>query len=225
MDNFDRPYTARSIAEFWRRWHISLSTWLRDYLYIPLGGNRVAPFRLYLNLMIVFLVCGLWHGASWTFVTWGLIHGLYLVIGLLTRDIRAGIARSLGIYRIRALHKAIQIVTTFILISIAWVFFRADSFSDAVHFFTHLHTGWADIFSINRFGPMIFLGRPKSEFVIAMSSLVFFWIIHFIEDHGNMRSMLSEKALFVRWPVYYALMVAVLLLSATGSEKFIYFQF
>ena len=181
MDNFDRPYSARSIAEFWRRWHISFSTWLRDYLYIPLGGNRVIPARLYINLMIVFLICGLWHGANWTFIEWGLIHGLYLIVGLTSRDIRSKIAHALGLDRIPAFHRGLQVFTTFILVSLAWVFFRADSLYDAVYVITHLHTGWADIFAGNKLGSMLFLGKPKVQLIIALSSLVFVWFIHFIE--------------------------------------------
>ena len=225
MDNFDRPYSARSIAEFWRRWHISFSTWLRDYLYIPLGGNRVGPGRLYINLMIVFLVCGLWHGANWTFIGWGLIHGLYLIVGLTSRDIRSKIAHALGLDRIPAFHRGLQVFTTFILVSLAWVFFRADSLYDAVYVVTHLHTGWADIFSRDKLSSMVFLGKPKSQLIIALSSLMFVWFIHFIEAHDNMRNMLSEKPFYLRWAVYYAIMLGVLLISAPGSQKFIYFQF
>ena len=225
MDNFDRPYTARSIAEFWRRWHISFSTWLRDYLYIPLGGNRVAPARLYINLMIVFLVCGLWHGASWTFVEWGLIHGFYLIVGLASRDIRSEIVHTIRLDRFPAVHKGIQVFTTFILVSLAWVFFRADSLHDAIYCITHLHTGWADIFTETKLSSMIFLGRPKSQLIIALSSLVFIWFVHFIETHDNMRHMLSEKPFYFRWAVYYVMTTAVLLLCAPSSQRFIYFQF
>lgn len=224
-DNFNRPYAARSVAEFWRRWHISFSTWLRDYLYISLGGNRVAPARIYVNLMIVFLVCGLWHGANWTFVEWGLIHGFFLVFGLASRGIRSKISHTLRLDSVPEIHRALQICITFILVSLAWVFFRADSLYDAVYVITHLHTGWADFFSGGRLNSMILLGRPQSEFIIALSSLVFVWFIHSIENHDNMRRMLSEKPFFLRWPVYYAMMAAVLLLSAPGAQKYIYFQF
>jgi D-alanyl-lipoteichoic acid acyltransferase DltB (MBOAT superfamily) len=225
MDNFDRPYTSRSIAEFWRRWHISLSTWLRDYLYIPLGGNRVSAARLYVNLVAVFLICGLWHGASWTFITWGLIHGFYLVFGLFTRNTRSGIAHSVGIDRIPLLHKGMQIAVTFVLVSLAWAFFRANSIPDAVYMVTHLHSGWSDILTGNNLDAWLFLGKPKRDFIIAISSLVFVWLIHFLETHNNMRHMFSEKPIIFRWPVYYILLTAVLLLCAPGSQKFIYFQF
>ena len=225
MDNFNRPYTALSVAEFWRRWHISLSTWLRDYLYIPLGGNRVIPARLYINLMVVFLVCGIWHGAGWTYVAWGLVHGFYLVFGLITRGPRAKISQAVGLHRIPLIHKGIQVTTTFALVTIAWIFFRANSLSDAVYILSHMHTGWADIFSENKLCSMFFLGRPKSEFLIALSSLIFVWVIHFLEAHGNMRYMLGNKPLWIRWTVYYIMLTAIFLLSAPDKQKFIYFQF
>jgi alginate O-acetyltransferase complex protein AlgI len=120
LENFDFPYVAGSIREFWQRWHISLSRWFRDYLYVPLGGNRVAPWRVYLNLVIVFFLCGLWHGAKWTFVVWGLIHGLFLVlerVGALRRITATPVVR----------HVYLLAVVTF-----AWVFFRADSFAYAL---------------------------------------------------------------------------------------------
>lgn len=224
-DNFNRPYTARSVAEFWRRWHISFSTWLRDYLYIPLGGNRVVPTRLYINLMVVFLVCGLWHGANWTFIEWGIIHGLFLIVGLASRDIRAKISRTLCLESVPVLHRGLQICTTFILVSLAWVFFRADSLYDALYLITHLHTGWVYAFTDHKLESMILLGRPKSEFIIVLASLAFVWVIHIIESHGAMRRMLSGKPFYLRWPVYYAMVVAILLLSAPGSQKYIYFQF
>jgi alginate O-acetyltransferase complex protein AlgI len=123
LENFDYPYVARSITEFWRRWHISLSTWFRDYLYIPLGGNRVRPARTYLNLVTVFFLCGLWHGASFNFVVWGLFHGLFLVIE------RMGLSRWLA-----ARPAALAHVYTIFLVMIGWVFFRAASLTHALDY-------------------------------------------------------------------------------------------
>ena len=120
-ENFDWPYLSRSIREFWRRWHISLSTWFRDYLYIPLGGNRLGAARTHLNLVAVFLLCGLWHGASWSFVVWGLVHGLFLVL----ERTRA------GDWLVR-LHPALQRGYTLAVVLFAWVFFRADDLPHAV---------------------------------------------------------------------------------------------
>lgn len=129
MVNFNMPYLSRSISEFWSRWHISLSTWFRDYLYIPLGGNRVSKPRWYMNLMVVFLVSGFWHGAKWTFVAWGLIHGIYLVTALLTESFRAKLPRPPAL---------LSIFITFNLVSFAWIFFRANSMADSLYIVTHL---------------------------------------------------------------------------------------
>uniref|UniRef100_E6VKA7 Probable alginate O-acetylase AlgI n=1 Tax=Rhodopseudomonas palustris (strain DX-1) TaxID=652103 RepID=E6VKA7_RHOPX len=121
LENFNYPYLARSMQEFWRRWHISLSNWLRDYLYIPLGGNRVSPWRIYFNLATVFLLCGLWHGANWTFVVWGLIHGLFLILE------RLGLAALLA-----RTPRLVQHAYTLAVVSLAWVFFRAADLTQAV---------------------------------------------------------------------------------------------
>jgi alginate O-acetyltransferase complex protein AlgI len=121
LENFNYPYVSRSVTDFWRRWHISLSSWYRDYLYIPLGGNRGAPARVYFNLVTVFLLCGLWHGASWTFIFWGLFHGAFLVVE------RLGLGR-----RLRALPGPVQHAYTLLVVAVGWVFFRAGSFAQAV---------------------------------------------------------------------------------------------
>lgn len=121
--NFKEPYLAQSIADFWRRWHISLSTWFRDYLYIPLGGNRVSQKRMYLNLMIVFIVSGLWHGANWTFVIWGALHGFYMVFSLATKNIREHILASLNLWGKPRLLLRLNVFSTFHLVVFAWVFF------------------------------------------------------------------------------------------------------
>jgi alginate O-acetyltransferase complex protein AlgI len=120
-ENFDLPYTARSVSEFWRRWHISLSSWFRDYLYIPLGGNRRGAARTYANLVVVFVLCGLWHGASWSFVVWGLFHGAFLVVE------RAGLGE-----RLARLHAGWQHLYLLLTVSLAWVFFRADTLPAAL---------------------------------------------------------------------------------------------
>jgi alginate O-acetyltransferase complex protein AlgI len=131
--NFNAPYRAVSITDFWRRWHISLSSWFRDYLYIPLGGNRRGITRSYMNLVVVFLLCGLWHGAAWTYVLWGMYHGLFLVL-----------ERFLGRKTLYAsLPKFLQIAATFILVSIGWVFFRSPTLADALHRLAIMFTGAA----------------------------------------------------------------------------------
>ncbi len=135
MDNFNRPYFAKSIVEFWQRWHISLSSWFRDYLYIPLGGNRVAVPRWCFNIMVVFLVSGLWHGANWTFIVWGALHGVYVIAGVATFAWQRKFLRIRRHARIGWSRRWIEAFVTFHLVLIAWVFFRAASLSDAGYIF------------------------------------------------------------------------------------------
>ena len=127
MTNFDNPYKSKTISEFWRRWHISLSTWFKDYLYIPLGGNKVSAMRKNMNLIIVFLVSGLWHGANMTFIVWGALHGGYLVFGNLIKPIKTKIFQRFVNLKIQNI---LQITTTFLFVTIAWVLFRANTISD-----------------------------------------------------------------------------------------------
>jgi D-alanyl-lipoteichoic acid acyltransferase DltB (MBOAT superfamily) len=131
MENFRRPYLSKSIAEFWQRWHISLSTWFKDYLYIPLGGNRVAKWRWGCNLFIVFFVSGLWHGANWTFVIWGALHGFYLVFSILTNGIRSKLLQAFCLDRLKGLVQVSRILVTFHLVLFAWIFFRANNLTEA----------------------------------------------------------------------------------------------
>jgi D-alanyl-lipoteichoic acid acyltransferase DltB (MBOAT superfamily) len=131
MTNFNRPYFSRTISEFWKRWHISLSTWFKDYLYISLGGNRVSIPRWYFNLFIVFAISGLWHGANWTYIIWGAINGFYLVFAIITETWRKRLNKLFYLHRMPNLHRWIQIVSTFILACFAWIFFRANSTEDA----------------------------------------------------------------------------------------------
>ena len=135
MKNFDRPYASRSISEFWSRWHISLSTWFRDYLYIPLGGNRVSKPRLYANYLIVFAISGLWHGASWNFVVWGLFHGTFLVAERIRRPVHplANDSRRSG-FPVTTPRIVLGHVYTLLVVMVGWVFFRADTLTDAVAF-------------------------------------------------------------------------------------------
>jgi len=225
MDNFDRPYSATSVADFWKRWHISLSSWLRDYLYIPLGGNRVKIHRLYFNYLVVFFICGLWHGANWTFVLWGVIHGLYLIFGRFSRGVREKFTRKIGLDKVPVFHRGLRIITTFTLISFAWIFFRANTVTDAFYIVTHLHVGWEKIFNFDALRLMLLLTKSKTEFIIAVSSLLFLGVIHFLEKHENMRHMFTGKPVWLRFSLYYIIVAGILLLSLSGSQNFIYFKF
>ncbi len=223
MKNFDHPYTASSIKEFWSRWHISLSGWFKDYLYIPLGGNRCSRPRHLLNLFIVFLVSGLWHGASLTFVVWGAMHGIYQIIGTLTVEPRNRLVEKLG----KTLESTsviwVRRVLTFLLVSFAWIFFRANTIADAVLFVCKLFAGWGG-------GIAQTLEAMKLDTVAVLTVILSIGILLVIDrmlahDDGNDGSdMLISRGAYG----YFVLIIAVawLCLLATGRDSsFIYFQF
>jgi len=236
-DNFNRPYHAKSVAEFWKRWHISLMTWFRDYVYIPLGGSHVTTQRWIFNVSIIFLISGLWHGANWTFIFWGMLNGFYIIFGKLTKGIRGRFVTFIGLNRCPFVHKSIQIIITFSLITFSWIFFRANSMADAFYISTHLFSGIVPyilliVSNLNSFGldkglfNPIFLDFPRSEFLIAGASIIIMEIVHLMQRHNGMRQMLRTKPVFVRWSVYYSLMFCLISFAMYKVEKpFIYFQF
>jgi alginate O-acetyltransferase complex protein AlgI len=224
MENFRRPYHAASISEFWRRWHISLSTWFRDYLYIPLGGNRVARGRLMTNVMVVFVVSGLWHGASWTFVVWGGLHGLYLVIALLTRNARdAAWARLSDVAGARTgaalvpLRRLIGVLITFHLVCFAWIFFRANSLSDASLCISRLFQGWGS-YSWQA------LAKPY-DLLVALCAIAGLELVHLLQGEHDLETMLLARPRWMRWSFYYAVITGIVVLGRFSSQEFIYFQF
>ena len=133
MRNFRQPYLAVSVVDFWRRWHISLSTWFRDYLYIPLGGNRVGTVRKYLNIMIVFLVSGIWHGANMTFVVWGALFGLYQILGYVMKPVKNKLNELSGIDKYPKIKKFLCVVWTYVIVSVTWIFFRSGTIAVAIN--------------------------------------------------------------------------------------------
>jgi D-alanyl-lipoteichoic acid acyltransferase DltB (MBOAT superfamily) len=218
MKNFDAPYLSRSIGEFWRRWHVSLSSWFRDYLYIPLGGSRVPLPRWVLNTMIVFVASGLWHGANWTFALWGALNGAYLVLGqLLVKGRRALLPGSPdGRWR-----QALSTITTFALVCFAWVFFRADSLHDVGLLLGKLVGGW-EWTSLKQLVHLI-NGRECLLMALLVLALVA------SEMLGKSKS-LSERILRLRLPSRWAvclfmLFLLILLGKYNESPSFIYFQF
>lgn len=229
MDNFNRPYFSKSVAEFWKRWHISLSSWFRDYLYIPLGGNKVSVPRWYFNLFFTFLVSGLWHGANWTYVIWGALNGFYLIFSIATQDIRRHFCDRTGLSKFPSIHKYLKIAVTFFLINIAWIFFRAKSTSDAWYILTHLHTGygyvWNNIHDWDILKQVVALGQRKFEFIVALLAIGFMESVHFLERHGNIRHMLIKKTVWIRFSVYYLLIMSIIIFGFYNKQQFIYFQF
>ncbi len=227
MQNFRQPYLAASIPEFWRKWHISLSTWLRDYLYIPLGGNRKGYGRKLLNIMIVFAVSGLWHGAAWTFVVWGLLHGLYQVIGSVLGPSRDKLVEALKIDRQSFSHILLKILVTFMLVNIGWVFFRAPSFGVAAHVLVHM---WKPTLWVLTDGTLFTLGLSAADVRLLILSLVALIVVDILNARGIViRDLLTKQSLWFRWVVYIAAFIFVVTCGIWGpgydAASFIYSSF
>jgi D-alanyl-lipoteichoic acid acyltransferase DltB (MBOAT superfamily) len=220
--NFAQPYCATSIGAFWRRWHISLTSWFRDYLYIPLGGNRVPKWRWYANLMTVFLLSGLWHGPSWTFVLWGGLHGLYRLVEIWTRGIQQTVVR-----RLNPGHTipwtAIRTLVTLNLVCFAWLFFRANSLADAgilianmlqIGTSTDLHQPW----TVN-------LGNPSTETVIGLGLVALVAIEQVLREYPLPVIAEIGQNRWVRGIAFLLLVLAILNLGLPRETPFVYLQF
>nr|WP_272503059.1 MBOAT family protein [Salinibacter ruber] len=237
MENFRRPYHAKSINDFWHRWHISLSTWFRDYVYIPLGGNRVSTGRWYFNLFTVFVISGLWHGASWTFIVWGALHGGYLIFGIITKDVRdntwdklKGIIgpsqpnvleqRGIHIPSVETLRRCLSVITTFHLVLFGWIFFRANTISDSVLVISKITSiGTSGVGSITE----VELG--VHGFLVAITAIAVMEVVHLLERKESVIDILNRQTLPVRWGIYYGLILSIIFMGIFNKNEFIYFQF
>ena len=171
MKNFNNPYLSKNIKEFWSKWHISLSTWFRDYLYIPLGGNKTGLFRWFLNIFIVFILSGIWHGANWTFLIWGMIHSLYYIVSVLTKKLRLSISNLFHFLK----SDYLNIIFNFLLVSLAWIFFRAQNTSSALYIIKHI------FISITNLNSSILNGEFSMQY-LGISNIYLFLTILFNND-------------------------------------------
>jgi alginate O-acetyltransferase complex protein AlgI len=213
MSNFDRPYLSADIATFWRKWHISLSSWFRDYIYIPLGGNRVSPLRRNFNLLITFLLSGLWHGASWTFIAWGLIHGVYMMI-------YENGKRFFAVPNFGFISKAIGAIFTFSIVTVAWVFFRAASIGEALHFLKY--TISPSRFSYFEFPTINEVAFAGGWHLFVALLFVFLLVSEEIlgKNKGRFTGFILADSLWLG-----AVMFLVLTMGIYNQNAFIYFQF
>jgi alginate O-acetyltransferase complex protein AlgI len=221
MQNFNLPYFSTSIKEFWTRWHISLSTWFRDYVYVPLGGNRVAEWRWLLNLMIVFVVSGLWHGAKWTFIIWGALHGTYLIVEILLNKI--AVVRNSGK---SFFGKAVKFFITFHLVVFGWIFFRANSVQDAMLLLNNM----LDLdFSSTGLNVPLGYGNAmldKMEVLISFAMIAVLFLVNRIEMKTSVNDRVQRLMPAGRWLVYYAAVMLIFLFGNYSKRMdFIYFQF
>ena len=211
MRNFNYPYFSRDIAEFWRRWHISLSTWFRDYLYVPLCGRKPSRWKKARNIIITFAICGLWHGANWTFVAWGVLLGLYFLPITVVRTKRyLGTAGEGRIFP--SFHESGAMIGTFLLILPAWIFFKSNSISDAFGYFVTMFSQPFMKLDYSSYFPMILAS-------IALLGL------EWIQREKIFMLQIGKLPGVVRWSVYYVSAIILLVFGAFGSNEFIYFQF
>lgn len=205
INNFNRPYFSASITEFWRRWHISLSTWLKDYVYIPLGGSRCSKLRSYWNIFVTFLVSGIWHGANWTFVVWGVIHGVFQIL-----------EKALGLQRCErgGAVRLIRVLLTFMLVNFAWIFFRMPD----------LYSGFDVCRKIAAdFGGTLFVDAQSMG--LGMFAVAVVFLKELSEEAGSAFTLFDNRRPLVRWLSYVAVMVIILLLGVFDSTQFIYVNF
>lgn len=220
MENFRRPYFSTSFRDLWRRWHISLSTWFKDYVYIPLGGSRVIKWRWYYNLFITFTLSGLWHGAAWNFVVWGAFYGVIIVFEVATLQARLAFFEKSGLTRFPRFLKSMQIGITFFLFIILLPLFRADTIGDAWLVFKNM----ADFST-----PSLSLVENAYLWKNMCISLVFIFLLEtvqfFQETRGSMRVQLAKQPTWLRWTVYTVLVLVILNFGVFTEREFIYFQF
>lgn len=224
--NFKQPYFSHCTKEFWKRWHITLGEWFKDYLYIPLGGNRKGKLRTYINIIIVFLISGLWHGASITFVIWGLLHGIYQVIGSLKIPLRNYILNKFNIAANVFSYKLGQIIITFILVDFAWLFFRANSFNDIKILLNN-------IFVFNPWiltdGSLFNLGLKSTDFLLSIIGILIIIITNILDSKSNIMDILLKQNLLFRWLIYITMILVIIVFGVYGldynEQQFIYSQF
>ena len=206
INNFKRPYLAVSVTDFWRRWHISLSTWLKDYIYIPLGGSRCSKLRNYWNIFVTFLVSGIWHGANWTFIVWGILHGLFQII-----------EKACNLQKNNTGGGILRIIITFILINFAWIFFRMPDVESAFEIINKIFT----------FQNNLDLYLPNNDIVLySIVALIFTISKDIIDEYSpNFLSSFFNNHICVRYFLYLVLLLLIIAIGVLDSSNFIYFQF
>ncbi len=229
MVNFEAPFFATSISALWRRWHISLSTWFRDYLYIPLGGNRCSRLRKYFNSMVTFAVSGLWHGASWNFVVWGALQGVYIIIGDMTRPFRTRLNAFFGV-RVKTFgYRFGQAVCTFLLFVFSFIFFRSDTVGDAVYYIRRMFLRF-DVWSLFD-GSIYHLGLDSREMGVLWVGILILILVdaYYVRKKALFDSLVKGQCLAVQYVITAVLLVMVIVFGVYGegydAAQFIYFQF
>ncbi len=226
MKNFDSPYFSKSLTEFWRRWHISLSTFFRDYVYIPLGGSKKGNYRTYTNILIVFIVSGLWHGAAMTFIIWGAIHGIILIIEKLIANKKTKIFEILNLSKNNLSNHIFFGLITFSIVCLAWIFFRSNSLPDAFIILNGIFTNFniSEIFLKETY----LIGIKQNEFQILLLAIVVMCFIEIRHKKKSIITFLDHQSVIFRWGCYFISIMSIIIFGIYGPrniQEFIYFQF
>lgn len=230
MENFKRPYFANSISDFWNRWHISLSSWLRDYVFMPLAykNGQTSTLRMHMSTMVTFFISGLWHGAAWTYVIWGTLHGLYIVIGKTVKPYRKKIEKKLKVNTKCFSYNLLNIVITFVIVVLTEMIFRAPDMYTVVEMYKQMFSVWNPwIFFDNSLYDM---GLDRKDFWMLCFSIIILWVISYMQEHGiKIRQELAKQNLLFRWVIYWIAIFGILVFGIYGEGydpvQFIYFQF
>jgi D-alanyl-lipoteichoic acid acyltransferase DltB (MBOAT superfamily) len=235
-ENFRQPYFARSSGDFWRRWHISLSTWLRDYLFLPISyslsrrfsrrpllGPRADRLAYMAGVVLTMALCGLWHGAGWTFVAWGLLQGLFLVLSFLTKTLRRRTVRALRLARRRRFRNLLRVAVSFAMVTFSWIFFRAPSVKDALGLISDIFARPAGV--SETWTSRFLAGRPLFELVAAGAAVIVVIIVERHLEKVSLCELLAAQPVWRRWLAYYLVIFAVLLFGVYAQPEFIYGRF
>lgn len=239
QSNFERPYTSKSIREFWSRWHISFSSWLRDYIFLPFAyylsrrmkkekyfGIKTDNILYSISITLTFLICGIWHGVGWNFLIWGGLFALFLVVAQLTEKKKKRFYKKVGFQSTNWLYNWVQIFVTFILVSFTWIFFRANKPSDAYYIVTHLFTGMTTIFQPENLKFIINnLGLGLSQIAIIIFSITLMGSVEYIYSNTKLRTRFLINYRWLRWTGYYVIILLTIIFGVYNQSPFIYFQF
>lgn len=227
QNNFKNPYFASTISDFWRRWHISLTSWLRDYIYIPLGGNRCGKIKRDINLMITFLLSGLWHGASWNYIFWGGVNGIYQIVGRHSAGVKEKIYNTLHINTDCESFKFMKIFVTFMLVNISWLFFRASGLQDAFWMLKQIFTKFdaASLFAYKQYT----FGIDFKDIAILIIAIMILIIVELMTEKHDVYAIFNRQNMLAKWIVIYALIFVVIIFGVYGAaynaSAFVYFQY
>jgi D-alanyl-lipoteichoic acid acyltransferase DltB (MBOAT superfamily) len=237
--NFNMPYAAKSIKDFWTRWHMTLSQWLRDYIFLPLAfsvsrklkkehylGMRTDNIIYSVAISVTFILCGIWHGVGWTFLTWGALFAVYLIIGHLTEKAKRRFYRKTGVSNSRRLFDSFQVIVTFFLVTFAWLFFRASSINDALLLIKNSFTGWGQLTSFKAIlGTFINPVFSKWEFLVIVFGLPFMFLIEYLIFTQKYKEMFFRMPVALRWGFYYFIILFIFTFGKFDNQAFVYFQF